>query len=110
MVVGANLLRIVDIVFLILSVFFGVQAIIMWRRTHMADVLKLIGDKPQYKMRLLYSIVFVGSVMGALSIAQVLKYVMNIDKTMANGPLITLLYISLTVLIYIWYSLLKEVP
>ncbi|MFQ6137260.1 MAG: hypothetical protein ACE5PM_08780 [Candidatus Hydrothermarchaeales archaeon] len=104
---GSSFWAVLDIVLVIISAYFGLQAENWFRKCETADLLKTISNNPKHRMRLFYSALFLGVMMATLSVVHGLKYINGIDMTPVEGPITFLLFVSIAVLTYAWYAFFK---
>ncbi|MEE8185623.1 MAG: hypothetical protein V3T96_04400 [Thermodesulfobacteriota bacterium] len=108
MVNGALTLVTVDIFLVIIAAYFGLQAVKIWKKCSAKDIFKLMGDRPKQRERLFYSALFLGIMMASLSVVHGLEYVANINLDAVDGPITTVLFLSIVILTYSWYGFLKD--
>ena len=102
------ILVVVDILLVVISAFFGLQAVNIWKKCPSGDIFKLMSDKPDHRMMLFYSTLFLGVMMATLSVIHGLAYVMAIDVGAINEIITSGLFLSIAVLTYSWYVFLKD--
>jgi hypothetical protein len=90
----------------LLAVYFGVRAILMFKKTNIGEVVADLNAKEKHKLRLLYSTVFLGSTIVSLSIIQAV----NLSVIQILYSDLALLAVNLAFLFsaYSWYSFLKD--
>ncbi|MFQ5975196.1 MAG: hypothetical protein ACE5J5_02625 [Candidatus Hydrothermarchaeales archaeon] len=86
MVNGIALYVFVDIFLVIIAAYFGLQAVKIWKKSPSEDIFKLMVERPENRMRLFYSSLFLGVMMATLSIVHALGYIMEIDVGSVDGP------------------------
>ncbi|MHA2220421.1 MAG: hypothetical protein ACXACY_31515 [Candidatus Hodarchaeales archaeon] len=88
------------------AVYFGLRAVIMFKRTNIGEVVADLNAKEKHKLRLLYSTVFLGSTIVSLSFIQAV----NLSVIQIHSFELALSAVNLAFLFsaYTWYSFLKE--
>jgi hypothetical protein len=88
------------------AVYFGLRAVIMFKRTNIGEVVADLNAKEKHKLRLLYSTVFLGSTIVSLSFIQAV----NLSVIQIHSSELALSAVNLAFLFsaYTWYSFLKE--
>ncbi len=108
MVNSALTIVIVDIILVIIASYFGLQAVKIWKKCPAKDIFKLMEEQPKQRERLFYSALFLGVMMASLSVIHGLDYVANINLNAVDGPITTILFLSIVILTYSWYGFLKD--
>ncbi len=99
----------VDILFVIISTYFGLKAVKMWKKCSVEDIFRLMSDDIKHKMRLFYSALFLGVMMATLSVVHAMQYVMGLDDLgTVDATLTSLLFLSLVILTHSWHVFLKD--
>ncbi len=102
-------LVLVDIFLVIVAAYFGLQAVRVWKKCKCEDIFKIMGERPRHRMRLFYSSLFLGVIMATLSVVHGIGYVATLDTSAVDGPLTTILFLSIVLLTHSWYIYLKDV-
>ncbi len=99
----------VDILLVLISAYFGLKAVKMWKKCSVEDIFKMMSEDIKHKMRLFYSSLFLGVMMATLSVVHALQYVMERPDIGAVDAILTsLLFLSIVILTHSWHVFLKD--
>ncbi|GBE18781.1 MAG TPA: hypothetical protein ENH13_06230 [Euryarchaeota archaeon] len=98
-----------------LSIYFGVQALLMFKKMGLGDIFKRLAEQEKHKLRLLYASVFLGSTLIAFSIFQGARYLVGIAASCTglisiscSDLLFFAVNLSLLAITYAWYGFLRD--
>ncbi len=97
-----------DILLVLISTYFGLKAVKMWKKCSVEDIFTLMSDDIKHKMMLFYSSLFLGVMMATLSVVHGLQFVMELELGAVDAILTSLLFLSITILTHSWYVFLKD--
>lgn len=104
----AEALLLVDALLALLSAYFGVQAVLMFKKTSIGKIVDGINTKEEHKLRLLYATVFLGATLIAQSIIQGMIYLADTHISYSELAM-TAVYLSFLFITYTWYGFLKDI-
>jgi hypothetical protein len=94
----------------LLATFFGAQALIIFKKYSIRQVIDKLNSREKHKHRLFYSTVLLGSTLSALSIIQGGKYLVGINISTSYIELFwSVVYLSLLGSAYSWYGFMKDI-
>ncbi len=97
-----------DILLVLISTFFGLKAVKMWKKCSVEDIFRLMSDDIKHKMRLFYSALFLGVMMATLSVVHGLQFVMELNLGAVDAIITSILFLSIAILTHSWYVFLKD--
>ena len=103
-----NIFLILDVLLVILSLYFGINAALMFNTLPMGEVIQGITTQKKHKTRLLYSTVFMGSTLTVLSIVQGIRYLNGIIISYSELAILAV-NLSFLAITYTWYSFLMDI-
>jgi hypothetical protein len=90
----------------LLAVYFGVRAVLMFKRTNIGEVVADLNAKEKHKLRLLYSTVFLGATIMSVSIIQAAN--LSVIQIPYSDLAMSAVNLAFLFSAYTWYSFLKD--